>query len=84
MYVPEWSDEGNMHQNHMNKYAWAGGHDSIYIILLAWHNKPQNDNWKDNILVTYTVNTAWQKINIHSCYSQVKIDFALICTCKNN
>ena len=30
------------------------------------------------------VNTWWWEINIHSCYSLVKIAFAPICACKSN
>ena len=30
------------------------------------------------------MNTGWWEIDIHSCYSLVKIAFAPICACKNN
>ena len=30
------------------------------------------------------MNTGWWEINIHGCYSLVKIAFAPICACKNN
>ena len=30
------------------------------------------------------MNTGWWEIDIHGCYSLVKIAFAPICTCKNN
>ena len=30
------------------------------------------------------MNTGWWEIDIHGCYSQVKIAFAPICACKNN
>ena len=35
-------------------------------------------------LTRQAVNTGWWKINIHVCYSLVKIAFAPVCACKNN
>ena len=35
-------------------------------------------------LTRKAVNTGWWEIDIHACYSLVKIAFAPICACKNN
>ena len=35
-------------------------------------------------LTRKAVNTGWWEIDIHGCYSLVKIAFAPICACKNN
>ena len=37
-----------------------------------------------NSLARYSVNTGWWEIDIHGCYSLVKINVAPICTYKNN
>ena len=40
--------------------------------------------WKINILTRSAVNTGRWDVDIHGCYSLVKIDFAPICTCKDD
>ena len=36
------------------------------------------------LLTRQVVNTGWLEIEIHNCYTLVKIAFAPICACKNN
>ena len=41
---------------------------------------------QSNDVISYTLSREyrWREIDIHGCYSSVKIVFAPICTCKNN
>ena len=58
-----------------------------YLFILHHFQKMKMSIWmKIIICLSYTqaVNTGWWEIDIHGCYSLVKIALAPICACKNN